>query len=376
MNRIKIVHLNINSLRNKFESLQEQINKNVDILLISEIKLDNSFLTGQFLIKGYSAPYRLDGDAQGGGIMLFIREDIPSKLLAVEDFPTEWFYIEINLRKKKWLLCCSYNPKKSNIRAHLECLNKRLALHLLKYEHFIVLGDFNVCVEDSSMSEFCDMYNLKSLIREPTCYKNSENPSCIDLILTNRPCSFQNSYVFETGLSDFHMMTVTVMKMHFQKLQPRVINYRDCKHFQNETFREDLLFRLSKLNIRNNDYGFTGFIETCMETVNQYAPCKQKQVQGNHLPFMNKTLSKEIMTRTRLRNRFLKNRTEENKKKYTKQRNYCVSLLRKVKNKYYSNLNEKDVTGNKMFWKIVKAFFSDKVTSSEKITFIEEDEII
>ena len=82
------------------------------------------------------------------------------------------------------------------------------------------------------------------------------------------------------------------------------------------------------------------------------------------------------MTRTRLRNRFLKNRTEENKKKYTKQRNYCVSLLRKVKNKYYSNLNEKDVTGNKMFWKIVKAFFSAKVTSSEKITFIEEDEII
>ena len=50
MNRIILGHLNINSLRNKFESLQEQINKNVDILLISEIKLDNSFLTGQFLI--------------------------------------------------------------------------------------------------------------------------------------------------------------------------------------------------------------------------------------------------------------------------------------------------------------------------------------
>ena len=113
-----------------------------------------------------------------------------------------------------------------------------------------------------------------------------------------------------------------------------------------------------------------------LETVNQYAPCKQKQVQGNHLPFMNKTLSKEIMTRTRLRNRFLKNRTEENKKKYTKQRNYCVSLLRKVKNECYSNLNEKDVTDNKMFRKIVKPFFSVKVTSSEKIALIEEDETI
>ena len=107
-------------------------------------------------------------------------------------------------------------------------------------------------------------------------------------------------------------MTVTVMKMHFQKLQPRVINYRDYKHFQNENFREDLLF--GTVSIKNNYDGFTSFIETCTETVNQHAPCKQKRVRGNHLPFMNKMLSKEIMTRTRFRNRFLKNRTEENKK--------------------------------------------------------------
>ena len=99
-------------------------------------------------------------------------------------------------------------------------------------------------------------------------------------------------------------------------------------------------------------------------------------VRANHLSYMNKTLSKEIMTRTRLRNRIFKNRPEDSKRKYTKQRNYCVSLLRKVKDEYYSNLNEKDVTDNKMFWKIVKPFFSDKVTSFEKITLIEEDEII
>ena len=60
------------------------------------------------------------------------------------------------------------------------------------------------------------------------------------------------------------------------------------------------------------------------------------------------------MTHTRLRNRFLKNRTEENKRKYT---NYCVSFLRKLKVEYYSNLNEKDVTDNKMNWKSAKPFF-------------------
>ena len=83
------------------------------------------------------------------------------------------------------------------------------------------------------------------------------------------------------------------------------------------------------------------------------------------------------MTRTRVRNRFFKKRTEENKTKYAKQQNYCVSLLRKIKSKYYSNLNEKDVTDNKMFWKTVKSFLPDKVTSSsEKNTMIEEDKII
>ena len=81
------------------------------------------------------------------------------------------------------------------------------------------------------MKDFCLNYNLKSLICVPTCYKNPDNPSCIDLILTNSPGSFQSSCAIETGLSDFHKMTVTVMKTSFQKLKPRVIIYRDYDSF-------------------------------------------------------------------------------------------------------------------------------------------------
>ena len=91
---------------------------------------------------------------------------------------------------------------------------------------------------------------------------------------------------------------------------------------------------------------------------------------------MHLSISKEIMKRTRFRNQFLKNRTDENKSRYTKQRNYCVSLLRKTKTQYYSNLDEKNVTDNKAFWKTVKPFLSDKITSKEKITLIEENEIV
>ena len=81
------------------------------------------------------------------------------------------------------------------------------------------------------------------------------------------------------------------------------------------------------------------------------------------------------MKRIRFRNQFLKNRTDENKSRYTKQSNYYVSLLRKTKTQYYRNLDEKNVTDNKEFWKTVE-ILSDKITSKEKITLIEENEIV
>ena len=66
-------------------------------------------------------------------------------------------------------------------------------------------------------------------------------------------------------------------------------------------------------------------------------------------------------------------RSEQNRLSYVKQRNYCVSLLRKTKKDYYANLNVKDIVDNKQFWRTVKPLFSDKTKSNEKITFGEDE---
>ena len=308
--KLIIGQLNINSLINKFDCLVQQITGNVDILMVSETKLDNSFPVGQFVIDGYGPPIRLNRDIHGGGLMLFVRDDIPCKLLSLENKPMEGFYVKINLRKTKWLLCCSYNPSRSNTDFHLEHLNRNLALYSSCYENFMIIEDFNV--NNSAMSIFCDTYNLKNLIKEPTCYKNPNKPSCMDLMLTNKLRSFKHSCVIETGLSDFHGMRVTVMKATFEKLQPRVVNYRDYKYFENYRFRTDLLSELSKANIEENEEGLSDFLSTCKRILDLHAPRKQKYARGNQMPFMNRALSKEIMARTRLRNNFLKCRSEEN----------------------------------------------------------------
>ena len=82
--------------------------------MISEIKLDSSFLNRQFQIHDYSEPYRFDRNGNGGGTRVFIRKDIPTKLVDSQ-MKIEGFFIELNLRSKKGLLCCSYNPKYSQI---------------------------------------------------------------------------------------------------------------------------------------------------------------------------------------------------------------------------------------------------------------------
>ena len=91
---------------------------------------------------------------------------------------------------------------------------------------------------------------------------------------------------------------------------------------------------------------------------------------------MNKYISKEIMKRAKLRNRFFKTRNNTDKFSYNKQRNFCVSLIRKEKSKNFTNLNIKDVTDNKKFWKTIKPCFSDESKYSERIVLKEDDGIV
>ena len=97
------------------------------------------------------------------------------------------------------------------------------------------------------MLDFCNVYNLESLSKTPTYLKNPENPSCIDLLLTNSKNNFDESLVLESGLSDFHKLVVSILKSYFKKEAPKVIIYRDYKYFDNEKFSNEIESELSKI---------------------------------------------------------------------------------------------------------------------------------
>ena len=117
------------------------------------------------------------------------------------------------------------------------------------------------------------------MVNKATCYKNPDKPTCIDLILTNCPGSFQNSCVVETGLSDFHKMVVTVMKTSYRKSQPKIIHYRNYKNFSNDIFRDSLqkIFPKNLGNSCNQDVD--DFLISCNKILDQYVPRKKKYVE-------------------------------------------------------------------------------------------------
>ena len=106
-------------------------------------------------------------------------------------------------------------------------------------------------------------------------YKTPENLSCSDVFVTNRPQSFCNSHAIETELSDFHTMTVSVMKMHYRKHSPKVINYRE-KKFSNGNFLNSVKGIFSSKNPNEENGRIDFFPSTCSKVLNKHASCKKK----------------------------------------------------------------------------------------------------
>ena len=251
------------------------------LLLIGESKLDDSYPTSQLLIDGFSEPFRLDRNSNGGGLLIYVREDIPTKLLFSHSLPDdiEGMFIELNFRKSKWLLGGMYHPPSKKDDYFFKCIRRALDVYNDIYDKFLLVGDFNAEENGPVISDFLDLYNLTNLARDNTCFKSLKNPLCIDIFLTNCHKSFQNTNAISAGMSDRHKMIVTVMKTTFVKAKPRVITYRSYKHFDRVSFRKDLKNELYSHADNINKY--QQFESVFLNVLGRHAPLKKKTVRAN-----------------------------------------------------------------------------------------------
>ena len=140
------------------------------------------------------------------------------------------------------------------------------------YDKFLLVGDFNAEDSEPCLKNFLYQYDAKNIVKQKTCFKSTDNPSCIDLFLTNSYRSFQNTCTVSTGLSDFHKMTITILKSTFQKSKPKKIIYRDYSKFEENNFKTELKIKLENKNIKD----YETFENIFLTVLNKYAPCKKR----------------------------------------------------------------------------------------------------
>ena len=194
-----------------------------------------------------------------------------------------------------------------------------------QYENFMLIGNFNMTIENKNLDVFINSFGLECFIKKPRCF-HSKNLSCVDLILTNKKDLFNNSNLLKVRISDHHGWTITALKIQLVKGNAKTKLYRDYSEFNMDNFKAELDDKLKSGVVTE----YSNFQNIFIQVLNNHAPAKKKIVRFNNSPFMTKTLRK-IMHRSRLKNIFIRKRNDKNWENYKKQRNFCVDLLRKTK---------------------------------------------
>ena len=382
--KIIFSHLNVNSLASKLIEIYEILQKGLtDIFFISETKLDDSYPNAQFNVPTFIT-HRLDRNNHGGGLICYVKESIPHKNrpdIAYNNNGIESIVIQVETEKANILFLHIYKPP--NI--HTNILNNAIEIMLnkclLETKFIVIIGDLNVnfVKNPNQLTDLCDTFDLKQTVKNPTCFKSIENPSLLDVILTNCPKSLTTTINLPLGISDFHNYISAATKINGPSNEPKVIYYRSFKKFNNDIYLKDLQeapFHVSQIfdDVDDQMWYHNSLLSSIID---RNAPRKQKTISFKQLPYMNDNLRKSINVKAALKRKYLKVNSQQNWSKYKQQRNLVNRLKRTSLQKYF---HEKCNTSNekgKHFWEIVKPFMTNNVKlNSQNITLYENGSLI
>jgi hypothetical protein len=371
-------HNNVNSFRHKFVSFLDILENNVfDYLAISETKLDDSFPDAQFRVNGYDL-IRQDHTCSSGGILIYIRSDIPyRRLKEIEhnDNGVESVSIEIVIGNAKTIITCLYkHPSvKNNI---FKTIFSDIANKAYQYSSDVIfIGDINCDPKKNDLiCDLCCVFGLCNLITTPTCFKAKE-PTLLDVILVSNKGKYLETLNCSCPVSDHHNLIGGVTRRHAPIRKPRYIKYRSYKHFNDDDYITDVSYIPFHVCEIFDDVDDAAWLTSklLIDVIDKHAPMKQRVLKYKPVPYMNAELRKAIFKRNMIRNKFKKYGKlfwEENRR----MRNRVAALRKKSIRSYFS---EKCANIDKSFWKTISPFMTNKsARNSENIILHEGDKIV
>ena len=334
-------------------------------MIVGETKLDNSFPDAQFKVDGYTM-YRKDRNSNGGGLILFIKNDVTSRQRPDLEFKdVESISVELCIGNAKWLLMGAYKPPSLKTNIFSMDFQTTMDKIYMSYQNVILLGDLNfdllVTSKGKPLEDVNELFDLKNLVKDPTCFMKDAKPSLVDVILTNKNQNFMKTGQCDTGLSDWHNMIFTVLKGNFLPYNKSQFEYRSFQGFDREVFLQDLQrvpWHVPHVFDDINDV-YWAHDSLFREVINEHVPLKLKKRRKNSAPFMNSELRRAINFKKALRRKYLKSKTDKNWTKFTKQRNLVTKLKRQSIKLYFA---ERYGGGTKSsdFWPTIRPFLTNK----------------
>ena len=373
-------HININSIRNKFTELNVILKEHlVDVLVVSEVKLDETFSDVLFHIKDYCM-YRQDYTARSGGIIVYVRDSIANNAgkISINEKMVQCLSVQLVIDKNRYTLIAIYkNPKCTDMvfEQHFEKIYDEVTG--TGYES-ILIGDlnFNMIQPDCFLHDLCDRYSLTNLVKSPTCFK-SENPTLIDVILVSNKNMYMRSFVCDIHISDFHFMVGTVMRKFLPAAKVKYKYIRKLKRIDYEVVKSDMeqMCILNQVQQELDPSLQFKTLQSCLiSIINKHAPKSKVKVTQDCLPKMSKELKRNILRRNMLRNKFFKKRSCDTFTEYRKMRNKVNILKRKEINKLFKERCNGG-SRNAKFWETVKPYFTRKGSVKRNIMLCENNEI-
>ena len=364
-NKFTIAHINARSLNKNIEELREIIYKtSFDAVAISETWLTKNTPHDRFELNNFSVLRNDRKSKRGGGVLWYIRSHYQTKVIKTpcSNSIPEMLWIEVTTGGKKLALGCLYKPPKIpyGVFANLyECL---ISIYS-KYEHTVLLGDFNCNMLDLNayntkllLDSFIEPFSLKQLVEKPTRITNLST-TLIDLILVNKPQNALFSNVCDApGVSD-HCFTYVAYSLKKEKFKPYKVTKRDFKNVDWDRFRNAVEYTPWEniLYVGNINNKVTTLENYMNDILDQYAPYKTFTVKKpNHTPWIDDTIRKMMDVRDSYKNEF--NETGDLSKfdLYKEHRNRVTSARRQAQSKMFNETINKSAGDSKKFYEAAK----------------------
>ena len=392
-NNFSLINLNIRSLmanEDAFNALICSLRTRFDVFCFTESWL-NSSTVDLVHFDNYSSLHSLRPSKRGGGVSIFIHNNITSKSIekCCLSLPhIESLFVHLEYRKKKITIAIIYRPPNANHDLFLEKLNELIhSCNNIQCDEFILCGDFNYdLLESENNNVMCfhntlNSFSLIPLINKPTRIAD-ESATLIDNICIKNPLNIKAG-LLSADISD-HLPIFLIMENFFE-----ISNPEQCKTITYRLINEETLkyFYTSLMNhnfddIYNDDNdcasSLTMFQEVLHEIYNECCPIKTKTISPKRFrkPWINRKIILDIKKRQNYFNLFKQGKIS--KVTYKRFRNYVNGQIRNSKKNYYFNLFEKFKSDTKATWnainKILRPEGKNKSKSIKKLLF--ENEII